>query len=214
MKSLKQNLTNYYELIKEKIDDILYDSKYYFDCVIDPIIYRTTRRYHVVDTKLKPRYYDKDTIILHSMFSILVDFVEIEKAWLNTWYNENKYKKLPWFKRKFGGFRSPEDGLAYLTWEIEQSNKVEFLSQAEAAKEIFELYDWWKNIRPNRKDPLELACYDEHFDNNKDWPLSGKKLTDEQTKCLDDVNKYQEDQYNEDSEMLMRIIKTRNCMWT
>lgn len=210
MKSLKKNLTNYYELIKEKIDDILYDSKYYFDCVIDPIRYRTTRRYHVVDTKLKPGYYDKDTIILHSMFSILVDFVEIEKAWLNTWCDGGKYNKTSWIKRKFGRFRSPEDGLAYLTWEIEQT----MLSQAEAAKEIFELYNWWKNIRPNRKDPFELACYDKHFDNNEDWFLTSQQFTTEQRKCLDDANKYEEDQYNEDNEMLMRIIKIRNCMWT
>ena len=36
-------------------------------------------RYHVVHTGLKPGYYDKDYLILHSCFNLLKDYVEVEK---------------------------------------------------------------------------------------------------------------------------------------
>jgi hypothetical protein len=52
------------------------------------IKYRTTERYHIVDTKLKPAYYDVDTRLTDACFSLLIDFVEKEyiydvKMWNN-----------------------------------------------------------------------------------------------------------------------------------
>lgn len=42
------------------------------------IKYRTTQRYHIINTKLPPRYYDSDTRLTEGCFSIFVDFIEEE----------------------------------------------------------------------------------------------------------------------------------------
>lgn len=42
--------------------------------------YRTFDKYHVVDTKLSPQYYDVDTLMIHSCFSLLERFVDEEKG--------------------------------------------------------------------------------------------------------------------------------------
>lgn len=40
--------------------------------------YRTTQRYHIIDTKLPPSYYDSDTRLTEGCFSIFIDFIEKE----------------------------------------------------------------------------------------------------------------------------------------
>jgi len=42
------------------------------------IKYRTTKKYHIVNTKLNPSYYDSSTLMLHACFSLLEDYVEKE----------------------------------------------------------------------------------------------------------------------------------------
>lgn len=44
------------------------------------IIHRTFDKYHIVNTGLKPGYYDVDTLMFHSCFSLLVRYVEEEKG--------------------------------------------------------------------------------------------------------------------------------------
>lgn len=44
------------------------------------IRHRTFDKYHVINTGLKPGYYDVDTLMFHSCFSLLVRYVEEEKG--------------------------------------------------------------------------------------------------------------------------------------
>ncbi len=205
MNLLKNHLKNFYELIR---DEIFYLKASCVD-IVDWIRYRTTRRYHIVDTKLEPGYHELDTKILHANFEMLVDFVEIEKAWLNIWSDRSKYNNLSWFTRKFKKFRSPEDGIDYLNWEITETHEA----QAKSAQEVLELYFWWKKIRPERKDPFELSQFDKYFPETLSIVLSNT-ITDEQKSCLALISKIEQEQYNEDTDMLVRLIKIRNSLWT
>ena len=149
-------------------------------------------KYHYLPTKLNSwQYYDTDTRMLHGMFEALVDFIEIEKAWMNVissreagkkfgykWYELNAW--LSWFTSEK---RHPLAGIAYLEWEMslikdeswyggdrdaitkakESGEFGKMTSQALAAQEQFVLYHWWKNIRPNRPDPYDASGYSEYF---------------------------------------------------
>ncbi len=202
------------DYLKEKIEDLFYDveSKYLF--TLNWLRYRTTRRYHIVDTYLQPGYYDADERILNSNFSILVDFIEIEKAWMNTWSDRSKYCKLSWFDKKFRRFRSPEDGISYLNWEIEHTEA----NQAKAAKEMMDLYTWWKVTRPNREYPFVVSGYYDLFPDNSESDnffdrsniLSSKKAK----AVFKKIRKIEDGYDKEDENMLIRLMKVRKSMWT
>lgn len=168
---------------------------------------------HILQTKLTPgRFYEFDTRLLHGAFNSLVDFVECDLAWMQVVFTEDKGKKYgyPFWSRnrgfRFGKFRCREAGLDYLQWEMTLINECEWLteeekvnhpeykcgepsSQAERAKEVLSLYTWWTLQRPNRIDPFDDGFVGDPFE---------------------EENR----QYEEDNEMLIRLIKIRKSLWT
>jgi len=179
------------------------------------IRYRFIQRFHIIDTKLKPAYYDTDYLIINGMFSLLVDFIEVEKAWMQT-ISEDLYKKPSWYKwRPFT--RSKKLGLEYLDWEINLKNKSNELeintSQSDSAEIQKELYLWWTEKRPARKDPYDLMSGPE-FIKGGDIDYMLKNNTPEIKKIYEEINKLEEEYYNEDSEMLIKLIKVRSSLWT
>ena len=164
--------------------------------VYDWIKYRTTRRYHIVDTGLEPGYYDVSTRMFHANFNLLKDFVEIEKAHMYHVFTEHPVAK------------GKDGGIAYLLWEMGLSKEEGGHKQAENAREIFELYDWWTNERPYRTDPWTLV--------NEDARGFGR-ITDNRDKYEEvygEMNKLEEKHAKEDEEMLIRLIKIREALWT
>lgn len=164
---------------------------------------------HYIKTGLKPgRYHEIDTKILHGLFTELVDFVEIECAHLSFWDKDKKYK--------IKNGRCVEAGLDYLNWAMsltyggdfgyEKTHKLysEPTPQAKASKEIFELYNWWKN-RDNRPDVYEESGWSEYHDSND------KK---EKEKAFKKLNKLETQYDKEDDKMIIRLIKIRKNLWT
>jgi hypothetical protein len=104
--------------------------------------WRTTDVYHKVDTGLRPGYYDKDCLMLHSCFALLKDFVEKE-------YDgpDNVRKKIEDYLEE-DRKKEPDDPYNYL----EAVSKY---------KEVLALYDWWVNEYPkyddDENDPYTLA---------------------------------------------------------
>ena len=131
------------------------------------LIWTFIDRYHVVKTGLKPGYYDKDQIMLHACFSLLVDYVEKECASFGTSSaDERKMRFIPFYKYFW---RSRELGLAELEHEIkrmeseimdevqarttggtyQETAHIESLRhQLQSAKKVLELYKWWTETRP------------------------------------------------------------------
>ena len=196
------------------------------ESIRDWLRYRTYDRYHVVDTGLPPAYYDAETQMINASFNILKDFVEVELAW-NTymWSEERKNasfweKHLP-FYRFFKPFRSREFGLKNLNWAATLDDPNLPLHercdhQAISAREIKELYLWWVDKVPERKEreiPLFndqglgiLGSLDSDFDANAKDYCEFKKAMEENDK----LNKQWKE---EDTEMFIRLVKIREHLW-
>jgi len=164
--------------------------KRYFNDFYWEIRWRTTNRYNVVKIPtLKPGYYDKDRILLHASFALLVDFVEHEKACMQSWLcNEKKTKQ-----------NAVELGLKYLDWEIglkygpddftpeDDPNYGQPTPQSKNSLEIKALYLWWKSYLIREKEFYEN--YDYTFEEELNF-------------------------YHEADEMLARLAKVRGSLWT
>lgn len=185
-------------------------------------------RYHVVSTDLSPGYYDKDTLLLCSAFTLLKDFVEVEKASMEHVCNNTPYKMNPLLKYvpyyKDITFRSRELGLNYLEWEtkLECDEFDDCLNQAQRAEEVRELYLWWVDVRPARVEP-ECPENPEAEDDDDLHILASltegyKEKYPEHTAKMDqwyeDYAALEDAWEKEDTEMLIRLVNVRKSLWT
>lgn len=172
---------------------------------------------------------------LPCLFNELVDFVEVEQAWHHVLWDEEARKKhsVPWWRSgwlRWRTWRCPEAGIEHLKWAMTLTNKdfieegetPELTYQAKAAKEILELYTWWTVTYRNRPDPYEASGWSAvceaqreanggklSFSSPKDPVL--KKASDKAHKLLQKIEKAYE---KEDEEMMIRLIKVRESLWT
>lgn len=160
------------------------------------------------------QYCDIDTRMFYCLFDTLVDFVEGEVAHWTAWNDHDK--KYTW---KNG--RCKDAGLDHLKWEMTLTDSEyglfpdspEFAkptSQAIAAKEIFDLYIWYTEVYANRKDPMDESGWSDYC-STPNW---SNKVDPEDRIILDKCNKLEEAYDNEDTEMLIRLIKIRQALWT
>lgn len=204
---------------------IIYPIKWKYRAISDWIRYRTYDRCHVVKTGLKPGYCDITTQMLNVSFNMLKDFVECELAWSRFQWEST----LPWYRkirivRRYirATFRDPKLGLEHLDWAATLDDprlppKDRCDHQAISARETRELYIWWVNTRPARKE-IEIPKYkdqglgilsplDEDFDRNS----PDFKKFEEAMKTQRDLD---EEWKIEDTEMLVRLVKVREGLWT
>lgn len=196
-----------------------------FDNVVDWIRYRTVDRYHIVRTGLEPGYQSVNSVILHSSFNILKDYVELGLG-RRMMYTSDGYvpsfseKYIPFYDRIFKR-RYVSHGMKYLDWAAtldDPSLPVSQRSDQQAidAREIRELYLWWTKIRPARKlhdVPLYsdqglgmLSSLDTDFDHSApDYVESSR---------IHRLNDQLESEWeSEDTGMLIRLVKIRDALW-
>jgi len=183
------------------------------------------KKYHYLKSDLKPHeYYDLDTRMLHGLFNELVNFVEIECAHMSIVFDKpaKKKYKLPFYASTRYGFLFPEvksaqAGLDYIEFQYLSSND-------ESYNKILELYNWWKNIRPIRKDPYDSDDIEQFYKamelkyKTKIRILEDDVLSEEERKFLRNLYKKIREQealqYEEDTNMLIDLIKIRGYLWT
>lgn len=216
--------------------DRLYDIKYYINN-------RWVTRTHCLSAHrndIKPgTWRDVGNRFLPCLFNELVDFVEIEQAWhYVAWDKEaRKLYNTPWYATgwfRWRTWRSPEAGLAYLNWASSlkynddwgiDPNHPTFgtpTPQAEAAKEIKELYLWWTTVYPNRPDPYDASgwsdlCATRRSSDPDDWLLDEDESDHERAKTgnsLDMLHEIEKQYEDEEESMLIRLIKVRHHLWT
>jgi hypothetical protein len=150
---------------------------------------------------------------------------------------EQKKYNVPWYRSgwlRWRTWRSPEAGLEYLKWASElvvgedmgatpgEKGYGEPTWQAKSAKEIIELYTWWTVTYPNRPDPYEAsgwtaACEASRIANGGRLNFGGdkdpvlKKASDKAHKLLQKIEAAYE---KEDEDMMIRLIKARDSLWT
>ena len=177
-------------------------------------------------------WYDVGDRFIFCLFNSLVDFVEIETAWMHVVWDEDARKKYKtsWLRRKgWRGWRSREAGIAHLDWAAALTNSEwmdpsdplygQPTQQALQAKEIKELYLWWTDIRPTRPDIFDVSGWTDYCNNKRDRgiglletdPEENKEDVHKKLTLIHDLEALQE---AEDTEMLIRLIKVRNGLWT
>ena len=188
---------------------------------------------------IKPgKWQDVGYRFLPCLFNELVDFVEVETAWMHVVWDEDARKKYctPWWRTSFFRWRTwrcPEAGIAHLDWAASLTNEEwcdktdpEYgkpTPQALAAMEIKELYTWWKDVYPNRPDPYDISGWSELCDKNRKTGdvlsiLDYENETPDERLERNAVHKKLQDietEYEQEEEdMLIRLIKVRRSLWT
>lgn len=209
--------------------DKLYNAKYY-------IVNRWIDQSHALvahPKHIKPgSWMDFDNRIIYCLFDELVDFVEIEKSYSNYRWNKEKRKDKKWWqvgRWRTRTWRSVEAGIDYLKWEMSLTNE-EWLDedkkheaaptpQAIAAKEILDLYIWWTEVRPNRPDPMDASGWSAYCEDQRRRGIDFFETDPEEdrwdTRSMHEKMREMEKAYDdEDTEMLIRLIKLRGSLWT
>lgn len=167
---------------------------------------------HYLKTGLKPGYYyEFDTRIIHGLFNELVDFVEMELAHLSKWDTTKNYtfKNGRSIEAAYAYFKEAEDRVEQSRKRIEQEPKTSSFyadlmdnlffdeNHLEKSNQIKELYEWWTKIRPLRDDPYLTITKETH----------GEMYHEAIAFVL-------ENQEKEDTEMMIKLIKIRQQLWT
>jgi len=215
------------------IPDKLYGLKYYINN-------RWVTRTHALTASPSdiPRgeWRDVGSRFMPCLFNELRDFVEVELAWWHIAWEGREFRKkynppfwaTGWFRWRT--WRCSQAGLDNLEWQMSLTNdwleddhpdRHKPSRQAETAKEILELYNWWTKIYPNRPDPMDASGWSAYCEqirqSGRDF-LDFEDRTDEEQqqsgRALDLSNEI-EDKYNkEDEEMMIRLIRIRHSLWT
>jgi len=219
--------------------DQLYDIKYY----VNNRFISKTHQLTAHRKNIKPgQWCDVGNRFLPCLFNELVNYVEVELAWWHLmWEGKEERKKYvaPWWR--FGWWnmrlwRSPQAGLDNLKWQSELVWKEDECEpgspnigkptyQAEKAIEILALYKWWTEVYPNRPDPHDASGWTEYCNRkriiNGDKGLSffcddtiSDELREFGKKALDKSYEIEQKYEAEDEEMMIRLIKIRQSLWT
>jgi len=181
-------------------------------------------------TSLDKGYAEVDSKMLYGMFQLLVDFVEIENAHMMIW-SDSRLKQPKWYTTLFKEWRDPSLGIEYCKWgaNLDNPNNADNnpinTRQAEAAREILKLYNWWVNVRPNRLDPSDASGYSAHFNTraaktkqedgfDSIWASFISERDAALTTILDETNRIEQKYTDEDTAMLIRLITVRQNLWT
>jgi hypothetical protein len=166
---------------------------------------------HYIRTGLEPGvYHEFDNKIIHGLFEELCDYIEVECATSQMYENKNKYK--------FVKGRCAEAGIDYLEWASSLKNEEPFFKksdkkygeptqQAITSQKILQLYRWWKN-RPNRPDPYKSSGWSDFMNLPKE-----EQNQKEKSKILKVLLKLEKQQDDEDTKMMIELIKIRQSIW-
>jgi hypothetical protein len=104
----------------------------------------------------------------------------------------------------------------------EDPNYSKPTGQAIRSKEIKELYLWWTTVYPNRPDPHDASGWSEYCESlrikfgtnwigRSDKDTASKKAGDKALKLTTKIEKAYD---KEDEQMMIRLIKIRDSLWT
>jgi hypothetical protein len=176
---------------------------------------------------------------LPCLFNELVNFVEIETAWSHiAWGDKATRAKYDapfyatgWWRLRT--WRCPQAGIDHLDWAAALTNN-EWLApdhkdynkptqQAISAKEIKDLYTWWAVTYRNRPDAMEASGWSAHCAAMRlKHPGSmfsrlnteGKADKAASAKAIKLMTKIEQAYKKEDEEMMIRLIRIRDALWT
>ena len=215
----------------------IYDLKYYINN-------RYVTRTHALTAHhrdIKPgSWRDIGNRFLPCLFNELVDFVEVEQAWSHiAWGSKEDRKKYdaPFYATgwwRWRTWRCPQAGIDHLDWAINLTMTEDWgvypgdegygkpTGQALRAKEIKELYTWWTTTYRNRPDPHDASgwsayCESLRIKHGDRWIGVSEKdpaIRNASTKAMKLLDKIEKAYDKEDEQMMIRLIKIRDSLWT
>ena len=223
--------------------DYLEDVVNYIPGKINDLRYYINNRWitHTHALRAHPRdivpgtWMDLGNRFLPCLFNELVDYVEVELAWHQVAWDDAARAKYctPWWRTgwvRWRTWRCRQAGLDNLAWQKTCDNKDytpeddpnygALTQQAYAAMEIEALYIWWTEERPLRPDPYVVSgwtayCAEKHHAGEGLLESLDRPGHWEKTKPMHDIMNELEAKYEqEDEEMMIRLIKIRNSLWT
>lgn len=175
--------------------------------------HRTTDRYDIVKTGLKPGYHEISDRMLHAMFALLVEHVEIGLSSKN-YESKSKDPKVR--------------GVEFLDAEINDPYCAG--RQAEDAATIKDLYLWWTVERPARLDswmapeiwpdrhkeeqPLFYRIMGVKLARSRRVRFGLSKRPDSERESGELARRLEEFYDFQDTEMLVRLAAIRVVLWT
>lgn len=231
-KNYRENYPVRYKISKvlSRISGFAYRMKMRYWDVKDFITQRNVK----VRTGLKPGYADTCDLMLNTMMTMLVDYVEIDCAWSNlvarTFRDDKKAMRTYRLHRYLPiQYRNAADGLAHLAWETTLDNpsldKYEASpEQARVAREVLAIYNWWKNDYPKYDDiwnfaPKSSLNFDSsinlYFEESNDPSTEEAyaKHRENMSEFYDVVNDIEAQQKATIEEMTIRLMKIRPSLW-
>lgn len=215
----------------------IYDIKYYINN-------RWVTRTHALTAHardIKPgQWQDVGNRFLPCLFNELVDFVEIETAWSHiAWGNKEtraKYNPPFWASGwwRWRTWRCPQAGLDHLDWAMTLTNS-DYVDPADPdygtptrqainAREIKELYTWWTEVYHQRPDPHDAGGWSEYCERKREEhgneglsfmkESKNPELRALSEAALKKTHEIEQAYDNEDTEMMIRLIKVRDALWT
>jgi hypothetical protein len=180
---------------------------------------------------IKPgQWCDLSHRVLVCNMDALVDFVEIECAWMHVAWEpelrkEFNFPKTRIFRRMT---RCPEAGKAYLEWAASLVYNDDYgtdpaaehygkpTPQAEGAMEILALYRWWTEVYPNRPDIYDVSGWSAYCDKKENIlsTVTDPEEIAERDAARKKVHELEEAYFAEEEEMLIRLVKVRHHLWT
>jgi hypothetical protein len=166
--------------LTEKLLDSIQDFIMYPSDVYHNIKYYCKNRFihktHIVSTGAKKgQFLDHEERMLNAIMNILVDFVENDSSIEHLTWETNLIHDEDW-----GVF--PED-----------PHYGTMTEQALGAQTFLEVYNWWKVVRPTRKDPYE------DYEKGSDWRITAN---------------IEQAYHEEDNLMIEKLLKYRHRLWT
>ena len=213
-KPIRYWITEHFLKTLQNIIYLPYDIYETIDCYVRN---RWIDKTHVIQTGFKPgKFYEIDDKIMYGLFNELVDFVEKDLAHIGTHSDKN-------VKYKFHKGRCVEAAYAYFRWasrlkDVDDKGQKTSSEQAKTARKIKKLYEWWTKTRPSRVDPYvssgwsEVCKVDDKtlFDDKNKSPAQLRK----QKQALKKLGDLEEKYDNEDTNMLIELIKIRHHLWS
>jgi hypothetical protein len=234
---LTETMPKYYAVLLDKIDDKWYDVK---DKLGNFLIHRSDRWKTGVS---RWDYESADELMLQVNFEQYVEFVETvfahryirtmvhrnrkadpdgeeEKKWVKIDKAAGRYPLLRWKK-----YRNKEYALQYLHQQMAiphdgytPADEIRRLCRAMC------LYVWWTQVRPNRGESEErsgLKAFRDrmtakHGDKEMAWTYSSltKEEQDEYGKLMNADDDLEQKWLDEDTDMLVLLVKERRNLWT
>lgn len=174
--------------------------------------FQNKHKYHLIDTKLKPGYYDIDFRLLHGVMSLVVDYVEREHQTTDP----ESWSYWPSVVECAIKDKNKRNELVNANIEETLEHNLMPSNQINAILTVNDVYHWWKNVYPFRKENKSTVCSEDTD------PL--KLFFEDDSECCDFSLRLSEEYkvrqvvkelwYEEEQYMLRRIIELRRDLWT